>query len=57
MLLSYLPLTIFFIMVACPGHFLKSTKGIEINLVHIQMLMKGSTEDNTYMLSVFSHMH
>ena len=29
---SYLPLTIFFIMVAYPGHILESTKGIEIKL-------------------------
>ena len=34
-LLSYLPLTIFFIMVAYPGHILEITNGI----------MKGSTED------------
>ena len=31
-LLSYLPLTIFFIMVAYPGHILESTKGIEVKL-------------------------
>ena len=42
-LLSYLPLTIFFIMVAYPGHILESTKGIEIK--HTLMLMRGNTED------------
>jgi len=26
------PLNLFFIMVACPGHILESTKGIEIKL-------------------------
>ena len=31
-LLSYLSVTIFFIMVACLGHVLESTKGIEIKL-------------------------
>jgi len=31
-LLSYLPLTIFFIMVTYPGHILESTKGIEVKL-------------------------
>ena len=31
--MSYLPLTIYlFIMVACPGHILDSTKWIEIKL-------------------------
>jgi len=30
--LSYLPITIFFIRVAYPGHILESTKGIEIKL-------------------------
>ena len=31
-LLGYLPLTIFFIMVAYPGHILESTKVIEFKL-------------------------
>ena len=31
-LLSYLLLTIFFIIVAYPGHILESTKGIEVKL-------------------------
>jgi len=31
-LLSYFPLTIFFIMVAYSGHILESAKGIEIKL-------------------------
>ena len=43
-MLSYLPLTIFFIMVAYPGHILKVLKGLKLNLVHTLMLMRGSTE-------------
>jgi len=31
-ILSYLPLTIFFIILAYPGHILESTKRIEIKL-------------------------
>ena len=42
------PINHFFIMVASPGHMLDSTKGIEIKLVHTQMLMKGSTEDQDH---------
>jgi len=30
--LSYLPLTIFFLMDACSGHIIESTKGIEMKL-------------------------
>ena len=35
------PLNLFFIMVACPGHILESTKGIEIKLgTHIDVSKK-----------------
>jgi len=31
---SYLSLTIFFIMIACPDHILESTKGSELNKMY-----------------------
>ena len=42
------PINLFFIMVAYPAISWKVLKGLKLNCVHTQVLMKGSTEDKNH---------